>query len=146
MSIYDTYAIDPEIESNGVWVDTLSDPERFLLTYTDSPKYRDFYNKLIKPRLHDIRKMLKIIDRGETPPESISQFILDCELKAFCRYALLGWENVTDEAGNPLEYSPETAFELLSKPTLRRLKDALFEEAQKLSGKRQTLSEDAEKN
>lgn len=44
-----------------------------------------------------------------------AQLLVELVRKVFCETVVLGWENVEDEEGNPIEFSPKAAEELFIK-------------------------------
>lgn len=58
--------------------------------------------------------------QGRIPPHVIDEINATCLLNQ----ALIGWENLQDEDGNPVPYSKEKAKELLTDPAYRAFFDA----------------------
>ncbi len=147
MSIYSQYEIDPSLETEGVWVNTVSDPEEFLLAAAGNQKAQDFAKKLYAPKRNLLVRAQQAAERtGGEIPSAIKEFIADVELRTFCNCVLLGWKNVKDREGAAIEYTPETAYKLLTDPRMRKLKDALMEESARQANFVQEVNADTEKN
>lgn len=59
---------------------------------------------------------------GAVDPEERDRIITELLIET----ALLGWEGIEDETGEPLPYSKAQARELISNPDYRQLRDAAF--------------------
>lgn len=63
--------------------------------------------------------------------------------EAIARYILLGWENLEDDDGNNIEYSVETAIELLKEEEFRKV---VIAESQDIDNFRLTETKETAKN
>ena len=79
--------------------------------------------------------------RGDIPDELIDEVTNRCVAKT----VLLGWRNLEDDDGNPIEYSHEKALELLRDPTLMVFKEFVEGEARALDHFKEDSDDDTEK-
>lgn len=99
--------IDPKKDTEGVWFD-YHGGIRLRIARHDNPKFTEAMRLSLKPHQHAIdTKTLSDETAGRITRQHVAKFIL------------VGWENITDDAGNQVPYTPEKAFEYLSDPNLR---------------------------
>ena len=70
----------------------------------------------------------------------------EISIEAMAHHVLLGWKDIEDDDGNPLEYSPETALELLRDPGLRDLYQFVLTQANERALFRQEVEEESKEN
>ena len=106
------FGTDPEKEKKGVWV-TIYDSEggsyTLLLARTGghNVKYSNAFSKAVQPYLRQI-------SAGNFPESKMR----DLTAKVFAHTVVLGWkEDVQDEDGNPIPFSPAMAVLLLGGTT-----------------------------
>ena len=133
MSIYELYENDAKLEAEGVWIDTISDPEKFKVASATNQKYSQELSKLFTPHKNEIRRSQRLSDSGKQIPKALTDLISNLELRAFCKYVLVDWKNVVDKSGKEIKYSSQAALKLLSDPNLRTLREAIITEAEKQS-------------
>lgn len=104
MAKLNSLRIDAKKVSGGVWCKYENDIE-FLIARKPNPAFDEFMENEIGPHLASIRAGTfdKELDRQITK-------------KAIAHTVLLGWENLQDDEGNDIPYSPEKAFEILTDP------------------------------
>jgi len=96
--------IDHEKVNKGVLCE-FADGVKFLIARKPNDAFEEFMHKEIEPHLASIRA-------GVFDNELDKQITK----KAYAHTVLLGWEGLEDDKGNPVEYSPEKAFEILNDP------------------------------
>jgi len=146
LSIWDVYESDANLEETGVWVETLPEGTRFKIASMDNKKASEYIQELYEPHKMKIREAQQLVERGEKAPASVTKLIQDIELQVFCRYVLLDWENVTNRDGTKLKYTWQNALKLLKDKNMRRLKERLFEEADRQSNFAIKMVKESEKN
>ena len=67
-------------------------------------------------------------------------------IEAMAKHVLLGWKDIEDDDGSPLEYSSETALELLRDPGLRDLYQFVLTQANERALFRQEIEDDSKGN
>lgn len=104
MNIYKAFQTDTTAEIEGKYfnIDGLGDAE-FLLAYQGNPEFKRLNAELLRPYRVEI-------STGTLSQEKQDEILIEC----FSKKIVLGWKNVEDDAGNPLEYSPDKAAELLT--------------------------------
>ena len=102
-----TLKTDPEKEERGIWVDW-AHGMRLKIAHVSTPRYQAASLKLF-------RRASPLPD-----PEDDHAFKL-LAVPATARHILLDWENVDDEEGNPLPYTPEVGERYLRE--IRTLRD-----------------------
>ena len=125
---------DLERVENGVWVDYAAGI-RLCIASINNAQYKRQRGRLLKPHLRQIRS-------GQMTAEQI----LDVLKPAAARHLLVGWENIEDENGRPIAYSPEQALAFFSDPALADLYQFVLETAGENEVYRRQLLEDAEGN
>lgn len=146
MSIYDLYESDSKAEIEGVWIDTISTPEKFKLASASNSKYSDKIAELTKPKLLQVQAAQAKLAKGQRIPEDILVFVSENELIAFCECILVDWKGVKNKKGKNIPYSPAGALKLLTNPDMRRLKEALMDEADNQNNFAKEQEQVAEKN
>lgn len=94
---------------NGVWVDYESGI-RLKIARIGNPAFQSFVSSRQKNKIRGIRS-------GSISSQEAEQITKE----AVARHILLDWQNVEDEDGLPLRYSPEKSLEILSDPQLSDL-------------------------
>jgi len=135
MAKLSNFRTDTAKETEGVWVD-YSEGIRFKIARWNNREFRRFLEKLARPNTRAFRKAGG--RRGELWDSLIKQ--------AAAKYVLLGWENVDDDGGKPIKYSPDKALEILSDPELSAIWEFVCEAALDEAMYLQEDGEDAEKN
>jgi hypothetical protein len=128
------FATNVEKEMSGVWVD-LAEGVRLRIARWNNPQQVVRTLELQRPywkqhnrRSPDIKKQAEIL----------TQVIAET--------VLVGWDNVTDDAGNAVPYSREKALEYLSDPAMHDFREFVVNEAQDQAKYRDEDLEDAAKN
>lgn len=103
---------DPKRESEGVWVDyedpeLVKNPIRFKICSVNRPEYQEELRRQLRPHRKKLRRGVDKIP-GEV--------LRDAQQKAASKWLLTDWENMEDDQGQPIPYSHQTAFEILSDP------------------------------
>jgi hypothetical protein len=106
-------ATDPKAETQGVWFEDVSTGISFLIAHQDNENAQDYLQELIAPYATMIQS------RSKEGFRAYRQF----EAKARARFVMLGWKNLTDDHGKEIPYSEEMAFELLTDPRWRKIRN-----------------------
>jgi hypothetical protein len=93
------YKTDEVAETDGKWFD-LGDNVQVKVVRMDNPQARKLRNQLNRPY------------QGRTIPEDKLDDIIN---KVMAQTVVKDWKNVTDENGNEVPFTPETAFRLFKK-------------------------------
>ena len=128
------FSTDQALSQKGVWIkidlEDCEAPMEFLLACLGRAN-RNWASKASKVYRAHKRK----IDAGlMSDEESIEK-----SLRVFCDTVLLNWRGVEDENDQPIDYSPEEGFKLLS--ACDRLYDYLLEESQEISNYQNATTE-----
>jgi hypothetical protein len=109
MGLYSTFGTDAKSENAGVWIDVdkteTGETIRFLIARQSrtNQKYAATLARVIGP----YRQQLA----NEMVSEALSNKL---NIQVFCESVLLGWENVTDRNGKPLEFNVSNAINLMT--------------------------------
>lgn len=125
---------DMEKVENGVWVDYAAGI-KLCIASINSSQYKKYRSRLLKPYLRQVRSKAMTADE-----------ILDVLKPAAAKYLLIDWQNIEDEEGNTIQYSPDKALEFFTDPALSDLYGFVLETAGENEVYRQELVEDAEGN
>lgn len=136
MSLYDTYETDLNLEENGVWIELSSDME-VKIAALGNKNHLSVMEKMFAP--------YKSQRRRKTLDPKIEE---DIHIKAIAKAVLLDWrgEGFKDRDGNPLPYSFENAYNLLSNEKLKRFKADIIFLSQEAETFKQQEMEEAVKN
>lgn len=134
MAKLSSFRTDPDKETEGVWFD-FAEGIRFKVARWNNPKFRQLVEKLARPHARTFRRSGR---RGEMWESIVKQ--------AAARTILLDWENVEDDNGKPLKYSPDEALRVFEDPALKAIYEFVVETAIDESAYLQEDQEDAEKN
>ena len=134
-NIYDTFGIDVDLAENGVWITEIAGNEEFLVASYSNAKHKAVLESWMK-------KNERRLKNGSLTDADASNFLI----KSFTKYVLLNWKNVTDRQGNPLEYTPEAAFELLNHPAMRPLLELLESLSKEEASFREEIKKESAKN
>jgi len=119
---------DPKKTDEGIWLDFAAGI-RLKIARLHNPAYAKYMTALQKPYIRQVRAGT-----------------LDAEISARLTKQVVAWENIEDEKGQAIPYSPEKALELISDPTLFELYDFVLEVAASAELYRAQLHEDSVKN
>lgn len=97
---------DTLLEQEGIWVDYEAGV-RVKVARLSNTKFEQALRTASKPHLRQIRSKRAPLD-----------LIENLTREAAARHILLGWENLDDDDGTPIPYSPERALEIFNDPTL----------------------------
>lgn len=98
---------DVDKETTGVWVDYVLGI-RLKIGRAKNAKFQELLRDLIEPNKKKIREdKLDFVDFSKLM------------VKAHARTILLGWENIEDKDGKPIQYSAKQAEKFLSDPELK---------------------------
>lgn len=100
-----------------------------------SRPYREAREAALKPFVREIRS-------GAMTNEQISEKIKPVVAK----HLLLGWKNLTDEAGNEIPYSPEKASQYFNDPAFAAFYAWVLDEAGETAAYHEQVMEDGVKN
>jgi hypothetical protein len=120
--------------ADGIWQDYRAGM-RLLIAHINNPAYAQCLTALQRPYLRQIRT--------GTLENSIAT-ALTC--KAVAKHILVGWENVNNDDGNPIPYSSDKAFEIISDPAYSELYNFVLETAVNAELYRAEVQEDSAKN
>ncbi len=107
-SLKRVYGVDTKAEVEGVW-HPLEGGIRVKLARAGNPRANELTAKLIG----EARERLRLPE-GPLPDQEWDQILA----RVVAETILLNWENVTDEADQPLSYSVEEGMKALLDPTL----------------------------
>lgn len=140
MSLFKHYKTDANAENNGVWVDGFprnddgTEP-RFLLSRLGPTNKR--YQAAMERELRPHRRAMELGTLSNEVAAGVS-------LNVFCNSVLVGWENVENEHGEKMAFTPANALQLLT--ALPDLYAELNAKAQQQSMFRVATLENAAKN
>ena len=126
--------IDPDLETKGVWVAFEGDM-KFLIARAGNPAFQERMRKLREPIIDALR-------RRSADPEKVEAMIQD----AVAHHVLLDWENVTDDEGKPIHYTPEVGIATFANPGYRDVYRFVMEVANDGALYRQRVTDDAQGN
>lgn len=119
-------------ETEGVWVDAGAGL-RLKIARANNANFDKVLSRLTRPHLQRIRN-------GSFPDEDMKKLVW----QATAETILLDWENLEDEEGNEVPYSPEKALELLTE--YKDFRDMVSSYAQDATLFKQELDEEAKGN
>lgn len=134
MNIFDIYETDVSLEENGVWIALAKDVKVKVAAFGNQ-KHKDIIDRLFAP--------YKTQHRKGTLDKTIEE---DLHTKAMAKTILLDWEGIVDKDGSVIPYSPDKAYELLSKESMRRFKNDIVGLASEAETFRAQEIEDTTKN
>lgn len=102
-------------EKLGIWV-AWELGIRFRIARMNNPSYDAAVREALRPHRDRIRR--GVMDEREI--ERLS-------LQAVATHILTGWENVDDDDGKPIEYSPEKSAEIIGDPRYRDVYDFVID-------------------
>lgn len=111
-------AVDPKLAIEGRWKEFGGG--RFLIARWNNKKASAMRNELHSEFYSKIK--------DSDTPENLDKEFAEIQTKVMSECILLGWENV-GEKGNPIEYSTEVAFKVLSDPRYVDLYDYVTRES-----------------
>jgi hypothetical protein len=91
---------DPNKETRGVWMN-YGGGLKVLIARSNNAKFRDMVNRLTRP--HQVA-----LKTGMVEPKVAEEIMRT----SAAQHILLGWENLEDDDGNAIPYSPEKAKQL----------------------------------
>jgi len=107
-------AIDSEKAENGIWKEVVVGTGfECLIARHNNSRFR----AEVERRIIDLTRSQK--------QEPTAAQISAATLQAFCTHILLGWRGMEDDDDQPIEYSAEKAFEILSDPEFADLREAV---------------------
>ena len=96
--------LDKELASFGVWIPYVLDVE-FLVARAGSSEFDARVRELSLQEMEGTT-----FKDFEALPEEVQKRIV---CRAFSEYVFLGWKNLENDDGSPMEWSPEAAFDIL---------------------------------
>lgn len=133
MSLYTAYKTDKTAEANGVWYEDSGARFKLARMGGANTRYQRALTAAMKPHMREIQ--LGVLD--ESTIEPITK-------RVFLDTILLGWEGVTDEAEQPLEFNRDNAVKLFD--DLPDLYARLRDQAGSYANYRAATLQDASKN
>ena len=138
-ALHKQFETDPKIEKEGVWITYEGDedeaPSKFLIARAGGANVE--YTKAMERESKPIRRKLQNDLVSTTALRKLT-------IKVFSETVVLGWENVTDKAGNVLAFTPENVVKLFTE--LPDLFDDVHEQANRAALYRKSLQELDAKN
>ncbi len=134
MAKLSTLEMDPDLIEQGKRFPWKEDVV-LIVASVRNQAYQEHVRALCRPHLAELRS-------EHCPPGRRLEIIKP----AVARHLLKGWENLQDDEGREIVYSPEKALELLNNPRLPSLCEDVLNFAGDDDRYRQQLLEDAEKN
>ncbi len=119
---------------DGIWQTYVADV-RLRIASVNNKAYRAHKDQLLRPHLRQLRAK-------EVPPEQVLEIIKP----AVAHHILKGWQNLQDDSGAEIPYSPQTALEFFRDPALGDLYAFVLEAAGEVENYRQEMLEDARGN
>jgi hypothetical protein len=104
MAKLSSFRIDAKKVNSGVLCE-YADGVKFLVARKPNDAFEQMMEDLVQPHLASIR--------AGTFDKKLDQQITK---EAVAKTVLLGWENLTDDEGQPIPYTPEKALEILNDP------------------------------
>ena len=144
--LWDVYETDKKKELDGVWIPIeLGFDENnpmFLMGILSehNPRYREAEQKHTKPYALILAKKPKTDDEKKKQADILD----DIRIRSMADGLIIDWKNVEDREGNPIEYSFENAYDLLT--SLPHLYDVLARKAGLLDNFRRDKQETESKN
>lgn len=126
---------DSQKEIQGVWTD-FAEGIRLKIARARNPAYKKSIRDLTEP--HQIKE----IREDKLMLEDLDELLKQVRAKTI----LLGWENIEDEAGKPIEYSPEQALAFFNDPELHDFYTFVILTSENMELFKKELVKDAEKN
>jgi hypothetical protein len=134
MNLKKHFGSNPKKETQGTWVD-VAEGVKILVARINNPRYTMRLMELQRPNWKQYRRgNVDLVKEAEMHTRVIAETIL------------LGWVGLTDDKGEPVEYSVDKAIEILSDPELHDFRDFVVEESQRMSNFRDIELEEAAKN
>lgn len=130
---FKTLTVNKDAAESGVWVQH-DDETRFLVARLNNRKFQNMFQKLIAPYRRQF-------ESGKLPLEKQEQIMCKCMAET----VLLGWEGLTMD-GEPIEYSKDMAYTLLTTPGAEEFRDLISAYAGDAETFREQQYEEAEKN
>lgn len=96
------FATNKKTAVEGVWVEAGGDL-RLLIAKLGNPVHQKLAFRLMKPHMRKV-------SNGTIDPTTLNSLTA----KIYAGSILLGWENLADDAGKVIEYSPEQAEKILT--------------------------------
>lgn len=131
MDIKKRYSTDPDLETNGVWVD-IGDGSKILVARLNNPEYAAMLTARTKPYMRQM-------GAGTMDPKQSADILMD----VYAATILLDWEGVTED-GEDVPYSRATAKQYLT--DFKDFRKLVNEIAGGMETYRVQDLEDAEKN
>lgn len=123
---FSEFKTDTSLEKEGVWHDIgMNDdgsPVRIKIARLGNPSWLKAYNKIPAP-LRDGAQKGSLAGAMEKSYETLAA-------KCMAEHVLLGWEGFTDDDGNPVPYTVETAAAILADPEQRPFRSIVTQYAQ----------------
>lgn len=125
---------DPVKAESGVWVDYEAGI-RLKIARMNNPAFEAFVRAKQRPKI-----------RGFRANKATDDELNELTREAVARHVLVGWENVEDDDGNLIPYSPEKSLEFLKDPALSDLYQFVVLQASDAAAYRAEATEEAVKN
>lgn len=93
-SVFDLFGTSPKLENEGVVLDFGGPRFRVLRANPANRKYKSVFNAKTRP-------YAQALQRGALSEEKSDEILMD----VFFETVVLGWENVTNQAGEPLDFN-----------------------------------------
>lgn len=128
---------DVKKETNGMWLD-FALGIRLKIARARNPNYQELLRELTEPHRSDLRK-----DQVE---QKVIDATADILKQVRAKTILLDWENIEDEKGVEIPYSPEKALEFFRDPELKDFYSFVVISSEDRDNFKKNLVEDSEKN
>ena len=100
---------------NGVWVNQVIDDLCLKIAASNNKNYMSEVQRLMKPHLKSYKNN-----------PNFDTIFEDIQNKAIAQGILVDWKNMEDDAGKPLLYSKEGAYNVLKDPENKELRDLVI--------------------
>ncbi len=107
-TIYDLFKTEADLETNGIDYQ-LTKNIKFRLARAGGANSK--FTRAIDVKTRHLRKQIQAISDGKQDQETLD-LLEELTQEAFAETVILGWEGMTDEAGEPLSFSKDAAVKL----------------------------------
>ena len=132
MNLYSAFKTNTDLVNDGVW---------YAVAYDENEQPIEFKIAHMGQSNTEYTKALGEMVSGPSVTDAMSRAMMR---KIFCKHLIKDWRNVQNEAGEPLQYSPDVAYGLMN--DLPELYQALFVFAKDLDNYLESKVEAAVKN
>lgn len=133
-SLHKNYAVDTSKEESGVWQDFEGDISVCI---------RRLNSEIAVKAREEAEKPHRVRARNKDLSDDINE---DIATRQLAYGVIADWKGITDDKGEEIPYSGDTAYELLSDPELKDFRVMVFQYAADRTAFKKELDEDSVKN